>query len=85
MSNFKKNEWRTKIHFLKKEGLSTTEAAKNFQFHYGDSVPDRSTVSRWMGRFSSDRQSLEDDQRRGAPTTAMTDANINLVKTVLNT
>ena len=53
MSNIKKNEWRAIIHFLQKEGLSPTEAAKKLKLHYGDSAPDRSTVSRWMSRFTS--------------------------------
>ena len=40
MSNFKKNHWRVAIHFLKKEGLKPSEAAKKLQLHYGDSAPD---------------------------------------------
>ena len=35
MSNFEKNEWRAIIHFLQKEGLSPTEAAKKLKLHYG--------------------------------------------------
>ena len=40
MSNFKKNHWRIVIHFLKKEGLKPSEAAKKLQLHYGDSAPE---------------------------------------------
>ena len=36
MSNFKKNEWWAIIHFLQKECLSPTEAAKKLKLHYGD-------------------------------------------------
>ena len=39
MSDFKKNEWHAIIHFLQKEGLSPTEAAKKLKLHYGDSAP----------------------------------------------
>ena len=76
MSNFKKNEWRAIIHFLQNEGLSPTEAAKKLKLYYGDSAPDRSTASRWISRFTSGRQSLEDDPRSGAPTTAKTHTSI---------
>ena len=84
MSNFKKNEWRAIINFLQKEGLSPTEAAKKLKLHYGDSAPDRSTVSRWMSRFTSGRQSLEDNPRSGAATKAKTHTSIDLVKGILD-
>ena len=84
MCDFKKNEWCAIINFLQKEGLSPTEAGKKLKLHYGDSAPDRSTVSRWMRRFTSGRQSLEDDPRSGAPTTAKTCTNIDVVKDLLN-
>ena len=62
MYNFKKNHWRVVIHFLKKEGLKPSEAAKKLQLHYGDSVPDisLSIISCWLSRFAAYRQSLED-------------------------
>ena len=84
MCDFKKNEWRAIINFLQKERLSPTEAGKKLKLHYGDSAPDRLTVSRWMRRFTSGRQSLEDDPRSGAPTTAKTCTNIDVVKDLLN-
>ena len=84
LSNIKKNEWRAITHFLQKNGLSPTEAAKKLNLHYGDSAPDRSTVSRSMSRFTSGRQSLEDVPRSGAPTTAKTHTNIDLVKGILD-
>ena len=61
MSNFKKNHWRVVIHFLKKEGLKPSEAAKKLQLHYGDSAPDISIIiSCWLSRFAAYRESLED-------------------------
>ena len=60
MSNFKKNHWRVVIHFLKKEGLKPSEAAKKLQLHYGDSAPDTSIISWWLSRFAAYRESLED-------------------------
>ena len=84
MSNFKKNEWRAIIYFLQKEGLSPTEAAKKLKLHYGNSALERLTVSRWMSRFTSGRQSLEDDPRNGAPTTAKTHTITDIVKGILD-
>ena len=84
MSNFMKNEWHAIIHFLKKEGLLPTEAAKKLKLHYEDCAPDRSTVSCWMSHFTSGRKSLEDDPNSGALTTAKTHTNIDLVKGIFD-
>ena len=81
MSNFKKNHWRVVIHFLKKEGLRPSEAAKKLQLHYGDSAPDISIISCWLSRFAAYRESLEDG---GALTTAMIHTNIDLEKSLLD-
>ena len=55
MSNFKKNHWRVVNHFLKKEGLKPSEAAKKLQFHYGGYAPDISIISCWLSRFAAYR------------------------------
>ena len=60
MSNVKKNHWRVVIHFLKKEGLKPSEAAKKLQLHYGDSSPDMSIISCWLSRFAAYTEFLED-------------------------
>ena len=60
MSNFKKNYWLVVIHFLKKEGLKPSEAAKKLQLHYGDSASDISINSCWLSHFAAYRESLED-------------------------
>ena len=60
MSIFKKNHWRVVIHFLKKEGLKPSEAAKKLQLHYGDSAPEISIISCLLSRFTAYRESLED-------------------------
>ena len=60
MPNFKKNDWCVVIHFLKKEGLKPSEAAKKLQLHCGDSAPDISIISCWLSRFAAYREFLED-------------------------
>ena len=81
MSNFKKNHWRVVIHFLKKEGLKPSEAAKKLQLHYGDSAPDISIISCWLNRFAAYRESFG---RCSALTTAMIQTNIDLEKSLLD-
>ena len=60
MFNFKKNHWRVVIHFLKKEGLKQSEAAKKLQLHYGDFAPDISIISCWLSCFAAYIESLEE-------------------------
>ena len=60
MANSRKNHWRVVIHFLKKEGLKSSEVAKKLQLHYGDSAPDISIISCWLSRFAAYREFLED-------------------------
>ena len=60
MPNFKKNNWRVVIPFLKKEGLKPSVAAKKLQPHHGDSAPDISIISCWLSRFAAYRESLKD-------------------------
>ena len=80
MSNFKKNHWCVVIHFLKKEGLKPSEAAKKLQLHYGDSAPDISIISCWLSRFAAYRVF----GRCSALTTAMIHTNIDLEKSLLD-
>lgn len=84
MANFSNEQWRAIIHFLYKEGLSPTAAADRLKTHYLDSAPSRSTVSRWMTRFASGRESLEDDPRDGAPVTATSDESVDRVRSLMD-
>ena len=84
MSSFDKNERRAIIHFLHKDGVTPTEAENKLKMYYGDSTPDRSTISRWMSRFATGRESLEDDSRSGAPVTVKTDENVARVQELLD-
>ena len=46
----------------------------------GNDTPTRSNVFHWHERFRSGRESVEDDERSGRPSTAKTDENINKIK-----
>ena len=49
----------------------------------GDSVVDRSTVSRWVSRFREGRVSIQDDPRSGWPVTATDNTSVVIVSTLL--
>jgi histone-lysine N-methyltransferase SETMAR len=49
----------------------------------GDSVVDRTTVSRWTSCFREGRVSIQDDPRSGRPVTATDDISVVIVSTVL--
>ena len=49
----------------------------------GDSVVDRSTMSRWASRFHEGRVSIHEDPRSGRPVTATDDTSVVIVSTLL--
>jgi len=51
---------------------------------YGELVMSHATVFRWHSQFSSGRESFDDEQRCGRPSTTKTDENIARVSAVLN-
>ena len=51
---------------------------------YGEHAPSYETVSRWVVRFSNDRESFEDDPRSGRPITAHTQEIIEAIRMIIN-
>jgi histone-lysine N-methyltransferase SETMAR len=49
----------------------------------GNSVVDRSTVSRWASHFREGQVSIQDDPRSGRPVTATNDTSVVIVSTLL--
>ena len=47
---------------------------------FGNDTPTRWNVLCWHERFRSGRETVEDDERSGRPSTAKTDENINKIK-----
>jgi len=60
-----------------------TEIHNPLQEVCGESVVDRSTVSRWASRFREGRVSIQDDPRSGLPVTATDDTSVVIVSTLL--
>jgi histone-lysine N-methyltransferase SETMAR len=61
-------------------GLTTKEIHGELTTAYGPDVVSYSTVALWVRRFSSGRESFEDDPRVGRPITTVTQENIDAVQ-----
>jgi hypothetical protein len=61
-------------------GLTATEIHDELVTAYGPGVVSYCTVARWIRRFSSGRESFEDDPRIGRPITTATQKNIDDVQ-----
>ena len=64
-------------------GKNPTEVHNALREVCGDSVVDRSTVSRWASCFCEGRVSIQDDPRSGQPVTATDDTSVVIVNTLL--
>ncbi|KAL4112628.1 hypothetical protein QTP88_016377 [Uroleucon formosanum] len=77
-------EQRIAIKCCVKLEKSATETFQMMIKAYGELVMSRATVFRWHSQFSSGRESFDDEQRCGRPSTTKTDENIARVSAVLN-
>ena len=67
-----KFEYRAVIKFLTKKGLSAVNFHQELISVYGEDCCSRSTVERWSREFRRGRETLEDDERSGRPSTSTT-------------
>lgn len=58
---------RAIVYFLWKEGSSGAEIVRRLHHVFGDDALGRTTVFKWIERFKTGRQSLEDNERTGRP------------------
>ena len=61
--------------FSQKKNVIDFAATSLLEKCFGNDTLTRSNVFRWHERFRSDRESVEDDERSGRPSTAKTDEN----------
>ncbi|CAF3356139.1 unnamed protein product [Rotaria sp. Silwood1] len=61
-------------------GLTATQIHDELTTAYGQDVVSYCTVTRWIQRFSNERESLEDNPRSGRPLSDITQQNIDAVK-----
>ena len=69
--------------FLWKEGNSAAEIVRRLHHVFGDDTFGRTTVFKWLERFKTGRQSLEDDQRSGRPKASDDDEKAKVIKDVV--
>jgi len=67
-----------------KLGKSGSETLQLLRTAYGDTVLSSAQVFRWHKAFKEGRESVEDEQRAGHPSTARTENNVARVKIVLD-
>ena len=77
-------EQRYAIKFCAKLGKSGSETLQLLRTAYGDAVLSSAQVFRWHKAFKDGRESVEDEQRAGRPSTARTENNVARVKVVLD-
>ena len=50
---------------------------------YGENTPADNTTYRWINRFKEGREDLKDEQRSGRPSTSISEANVDVVRILL--
>ena len=73
-------EQRINLKFLVRLGKTPTEALKLLQEVYYDDTMSRTRLFEWHRRFKKGREEVEDDHRRGRPSTSRTDEIVERVR-----
>ena len=71
---------RVCIKFCTKNGFNGAQTLEMLRKCFSSETLTRSNVFRWHERFRNGRESVEDDERNGRPSTAKTDEKINKIK-----
>mgnify|MGYP003546937451 CR=1 FL=1 len=74
---------RAIIYFLWKEDTPTADIVHRLHRVFGDAAMGRTAVFKWVQRFQAGRQSLEDDERSGRPTTSGCQENVKVIEEVI--
>jgi len=77
-------EQRYAMKFCAKLGKSGSETLQFLRTVYGDAVVSSAQVLRWHKAFKDGRESVEDEQRAGRPSTSKTENNVARLKAVLD-
>jgi len=76
-------EIRTNIKFLVNLGWKGSQIIDALQTVYGDHTPQKTSIYKWIERFKNGRESVQDDEGRGRPTTSKNFENICAVKNLI--
>lgn len=71
------------IKFCVKNGFNGARTLEMLEKCFGNDSLKKTVVYQWHERFKSGRESIEDDERSGRPSTSKTDENIDKVKEML--
>ncbi|EGI70558.1 FLJ37770-like protein [Acromyrmex echinatior] len=74
---------RVCIKFYVKNGFNGAKILEMLGNCFGSDVLKKTTVYEWHKRFRSGRESVEENERSGRPSTSKTDENINKVREML--
>ena len=66
-----------------KLGWKETEIIEPLKTVYGDHAPKKTYVYKWMERFRDGRESVENDEGRGRPTTSKNVENVESVRNLV--
>ena len=72
-------EQRIHLKFLVRHGKTPTEAPKLLQDVHGDDTMSRTQLIEWRRRYKKGGQDVEDDPKKGRPSTSRTDENVERV------
>ena len=78
------NEQRINLKFLVKLGKKPSECLQLLREVYGDDAMSQARVYEWHKRFRDGRESVDDDQKTGRPSTARTDENVSRVRDLVH-
>ncbi|XP_064471271.1 protein GVQW3-like [Ornithodoros turicata] len=76
-------EQRLAVKFCVKLGKSATETFAMLNTAYGDAAMKRTACFKWYERFKGGRQSIEDDERPGRPSTSTDDPHVDEINTLV--
>ena len=79
-----KSEIRSNLKFCFKNGRTPYQTLIEMRIAHKEKAPCLATIYRWFQKFSKGEESLTDNPRIGRPVSTRTLANINRVKTLIN-
>lgn len=75
-----RRDFRAMIYYDYKSSLTASQSFDRLTAAFGDSSVSYATVKNWFAEFRRGRTSLEDEERSGRPSEAVTEDNVELVR-----
>lgn len=81
--NFSRQDFRAVIYFNYKLSRTTQDTHDLMRQAFGKDAPSLATIYSWYAKFQRGQERISDDARKGAPSTAVTEENIEAVREIL--